>query len=1266
MAGENDVQLNDKWRVFCDVNENDDLESVKYKLFDLGEFETAFSFWCFWNSLGGEQGLLQRLPQHCNLRMLRYRVEPDYDSEYLKFGGAWTIECEAEHFAQCLNMLLVAAVCEGMGERNVMGVSISKHESQMELKVYVSQYEKEGEFLCKMILGAFMEGCSYEKFKKNLKNPPSGDVPRIEIKRKYKIKRFKQYQNMKESRVVSDRLANFKWGDLFQLKDNETSTEEELLDGFFKIYAPYFDFEIVNELNEARKELINVEGCCLSFNQYDGSYKGKYLVLRSKLLHCQHVIILKKVKPQGSYNLNKYHCTSFYDCYRLAPDDPSMNPIPRDPLGTKSCSITLNVCHLLNNIPLLEVKFPKDPSLETFRSLRDTRTGSEFLLITYPELTEKTESSCHYFKVLRARIQVNVKSSLNSSSTNEYKHDANFDLSHEDNCYNYQLYMRDQQTGNEVVLGLKRVEFQGEMVVMIKFIRYNLCSATQAPVNKPHNISVYIPSHGSIAMSPVALPNTQEFVTPDIGHVASRQEPVKVRTTQQQPMQIPQAYVTPTHNFLDKGAGERQPTTSRNFIELKPGATTFNGNLAGSQSTSLRNNSNPYGHFFKPVVSTFGRNLVGSQPTPLRNNSNLHVHFKPAMPTSNIAGSPTPSSNFNQVTSTFNTNLPGSQRINGANQRVPFSNSSPLNNQIHSLATQSLNLSPVAPSGNTLGFNPPSYPEPIPVSNQSYEPDPRVPHSARSQHSQMSQSQMSHTSHASTDHMDQERFICRTPPPATSVPPIIPGPQDFYRHAEAYSPHGSHSHSQHSYGQSVAEMNNYYQPHPAHAPRAAPKQMERMMPVPNSDRRYAGSSPRHMYEDSMRVEQIRAPLDKLSLDPLSRMPGMYAHRDPSLPTAMLDMHGMYLPVVRQKYGGEPLAQKPAFINNHVASDPYLSLMSNVKPGEDNVAHLIGRVVYLAKSESGSRFVQDKCGDPRFLKVFYPEMKKRLPELMTDNFGHYAVEALFNQCSQNQRTTLLSNLGPQLSNVACHKQGSFSVQSLIQAVSSKEEIYLLRDYLKRDLEHIILSCPGHYVILRFISRFGWPVSGFISEVLAVNVVGFATDHYGLRVLKATFDSARQQNLKKLNEAIIEHTNSLAENQYGNYIIQHLLDVGPKEVSDKIINKMIGRFVRYSKQKFSSNVVEKCLKHSVTHYDNITDWIEIIVKELLLCAKELISDKYGNYCLQTALNCIQKNPPLVSKFITQVRPHLEHLRVNVRQKWMKLLQVASSQQMSESAI
>merc|ERR1719414_2903510 len=99
------------------------------------------------------------------------------------------------------------------------------------------------------------------------------------------------------------------------------------------------------------------------------------------------------------------------------------------------------------------------------------------------------------------------------------------------------------------------------------------------------------------------------------------------------------------------------------------------------------------------------------------------------------------------------------------------------------------------------------------------------------------------------------------------------------------------------------------------------------------------------------------------------------------------------------------------------------------------------------------------------------------------------------------------------------------------------------------------------------------------------------------MKATFDSATPgPKMDKLFKCVVEHTNSLAENQYGNYIIQHLFDIGSRKLTDQVKQKMVGRYVRYSKQKFSSNVVEKCLKHSAQDYSS-SNWSSKIVKELL---------------------------------------------------------------------
>ena len=334
-----------------------------------------------------------------------------------------------------------------------------------------------------------------------------------------------------------------------------------------------------------------------------------------------------------------------------------------------------------------------------------------------------------------------------------------------------------------------------------------------------------------------------------------------------------------------------------------------------------------------------------------------------------------------------------------------------------------------------------------------------------------------------------------------------------------------------------------------------------------------------------------------------------------------------------------------------------------------IDHVVDRVYFIAKTQSGSRFVQEKLSDKQYFGLFFKELKCHVAELMVDNFGHYAIEALFSHCDDHQRLILVANLSNHMPQVACHKQGSFSIQAMMDTLSTAEQIKYLVDALNRDIKKIILNHSGHYVILRFLQRYDYPYSKFIHKALMQHTLDLATDHYGLRVMKASVDAGPIQEMSAVFASIVKHANTLVENQYGNYIIQHLLDLGPKDVTDTIKEKMHGKFVRYSKQKFSSNVVEKCLRHSTNELKqgiHSKDWTTIIVRELLTKAGELISDKYGNYCLQTALQAATDHPNLLQEFEKSTKPHLDTLRENVKAKWVKLLESAIEKQKKRNAM
>lgn len=54
----------------------------------------------------------------------------------------------------------------------------------------------------------------------------------------------------------------------------------------------------------------------------------------------------------------------------------------------------------------------------------------------------------------------------------------------------------------------------------------------------------------------------------------------------------------------------------------------------------------------------------------------------------------------------------------------------------------------------------------------------------------------------------------------------------------------------------------------------------------------------------------------------------------------------------------------------------------------------------------------------------------------------------------------------------------------------------------------------------------------------------------------------------------------QDQYGNYVVQHILEHGKPEDKALIIGKIRGHVLQLSKHKFASNVVEKCVAYGST--------------------------------------------------------------------------------------
>jgi hypothetical protein len=124
--------------------------------------------------------------------------------------------------------------------------------------------------------------------------------------------------------------------------------------------------------------------------------------------------------------------------------------------------------------------------------------------------------------------------------------------------------------------------------------------------------------------------------------------------------------------------------------------------------------------------------------------------------------------------------------------------------------------------------------------------------------------------------------------------------------------------------------------------------------------------------------------------------------------------------------------------------------------------------------------------------------------------------------------------------------------------------------------------------------------------------------------------------QLVDEVTKHALKLVTDPFGNYVVQYALDLGMDPVSQRIIQGFTSYFASLSANKFSSNVMEKCL--SIAR-DQLRDTFitELIAQEHL---PQLLQDQFANYVLQTALGIA--TPQQFQRMQDAIRPHLHLVR------------------------
>ncbi|KAJ9132281.1 ARM repeat-containing protein [Pleurostoma richardsiae] len=300
---------------------------------------------------------------------------------------------------------------------------------------------------------------------------------------------------------------------------------------------------------------------------------------------------------------------------------------------------------------------------------------------------------------------------------------------------------------------------------------------------------------------------------------------------------------------------------------------------------------------------------------------------------------------------------------------------------------------------------------------------------------------------------------------------------------------------------------------------------------------------------------------------------------------------------------------------------------------------VGGTIYeLCKDQHGCRYLQKQLENrvPDQVHMIWLETNQHVVELMTDPFGNYLCQKLLEYCNDEERTVLVQNAAQDMVRIALNQHGTRALQKMIEYVTTPEQVQLVTEALRYRVVDLIQDLNGNHVIQKCLNKLSSQDAQFVFDAVGNHCVEVGTHRHGCCVLQRCIDHASGDQKVWLIGKITEHAVALVQDPFGNYVVQYIIDLNEPTFTEPVVAMFQGRIGELSRHKFSSNVIEKCLRCAL---DGSKD---LIVDELLVPGEmeRLLRDSFANYVIQTALE--YATPQKKHLLVEVIRPILPAYR------------------------
>ncbi|KAF6765219.1 armadillo-type protein [Ephemerocybe angulata] len=314
-----------------------------------------------------------------------------------------------------------------------------------------------------------------------------------------------------------------------------------------------------------------------------------------------------------------------------------------------------------------------------------------------------------------------------------------------------------------------------------------------------------------------------------------------------------------------------------------------------------------------------------------------------------------------------------------------------------------------------------------------------------------------------------------------------------------------------------------------------------------------------------------------------------------------------------------LLNGPKLVRSSVGPIP--KLLHDFRTTQDRkwkLKDIVGHVAEFSRDQYGSRFLQDAIDSPGASDDDLDMVRREiisagLLDLSKDMFGNYVVQRIAERSDAQYYAGYVDLLIDHVRDLSLHVYGCRVIQKLLDLVPPSHQARLVQR-LEPHVAECVKNAHGNHVIQKILEVVPLQlldfVSGFVGHALEI-----AKHPYGCRVLQRCLEYLPLEQAQPLLDEFMEQVPEMINDQYGNYVVQYLLEHGGDRERGYLQIWIRGQLVELGKHKHASNVCEVAIAHGSESERGA------LIAELMLpgAVWALIHDQYGNYVVQRSLNC-----------------------------------------------